>query len=132
MQDKPLISKENFVLSIEFMESMNRKFDKLSEMMEDMSPGCYVNFWPHLAYNDQIMDLLSLLMKEPVGQFDANLIELFCYDWNYGSELPAKPVTVNGTVFAPTTAAELYDALVAINFTNNTSNTNKKEEDNNQ
>lgn len=116
----PLISKDDFIKTIDLMKSMDHKFKSLQDAMEELSPGSYVDFWPHLTYDGAIMKLLAILMKEPLDTISMNIIELFCMDWNYGDSVPEYPeyyIDDDKPIKPLHTPAELYDYLVELNFT---------------
>ena len=81
--DKPLITKEHFVMQLTYLKDLRKSFDKLNEAMEDLSPGFCVDFLPNLAFETKIIELLNFLMNEPV---DDSLIEFFVYENQFGDE----------------------------------------------
>ena len=100
-----------------FIKEMDDKFSTLSHSMEVLSEGFYVDFFPNLAYNNKLIDLLDILMGEP--NHDQSLISYFIYDLDYGTAEHAEEAIVflsNNIVFDLTTPELLYDALVEINF----------------
>ena len=114
----PLISKEEFTAVLNFIKDMDNKFNTLADSMEKLAVGFYVDFYPNLSYNKQILDLLDILMKEP--SHEHSLISYFIYDLGFGTSDHAKDAVVflnNAKVFDLSSPELLYDALVEINFT---------------
>ncbi len=118
--EMPLISKEAFVDQLNFLKEMRTKFDRLSELMEELSPGFRVDFIPNLSFEDKIIPLLSMLMHEPFGNaFNDNLIEYFVDELDFGASETIKPEFYeHGKKYKIPTPDKLYEALVEINFAN--------------
>lgn len=127
MPDKPLISKAYFVHIMDTLSSKRDSFDKLCDIAEDLCPGLRVDFLPNFDYEAIIIDLLSYLLREPVGGPESNTIEYFAYELNFGkfepdeasSELSLHPgfMLVNDIQYDISTASAVYDTLVTLNFT---------------
>lgn len=114
----PLISKEEFVEQINFIKETNEKFERLCDLMEELSPGFRVDFLPNLSYSDKIIQLLNMLMHENP---EDSLIEYFIYELGFGvAEFAPKPeIQFLNEIYDISTPEKLYDALVNINFNQN-------------
>lgn len=104
---EPLISKEQFVEVLTFMQEQDAKFDKLCAAMEDLAPSFRVDFVPNLEYDSFIIELLEALTQS------TNIIEYFVCELNYGTLLGDKTVTTrSGRKFELNSPEALYDAIV--------------------
>lgn len=114
----PLITKEEFVKVITFLEEGTERFEKLVALMEEMSPGFYVDFFPQLPYQEKIIRLLELIMYEESGE--NSIISYFVYECQFGhnEELYDSPAFfIDNKPVQLKTAENLYDILVELNFT---------------
>ena len=117
MVNLPAISKEQFVEVIHFIKNMEKKFDDLHTAMENLSPGFYVDFYPHVQYVDQIINLLNIIFREPLPK--DSLIDYFIFALNFGEDKYAKDgFSCEGKIFDLSTPELLYDAMVEMYFTN--------------
>lgn len=118
----PLISKEEFVEQINFIKSNGEKFNRLCDLMEELSPGFRVDFLPNFSYNEKIIRLLNILMHEDP---EDSLIDYYVYDLGFGEEEELKPqILFAHKIYSVATPEDLYDTLVHINF-NQTAQTDK-------
>lgn len=113
--DKPLITKEHFVMQLTYLKDLRKQFDKLNDVMEDLSPGFRVDFLPNITFETKIIELLNFLMNEPA---DDSLIEYFVYENDFGDESDIKysHIQCHGQDYDISTPEALYDTLVALNF----------------
>ncbi len=112
---KPLITKEDFVKILNFIHDMSVKFINLTDCMEKLSEGFFVDFFPNLAYETKIVDLLNILVNEPYPK--DSLIDYFLYELNFGSsENATQALSCGGTTFDLSTPELLYDAIVEMYF----------------
>lgn len=103
----PLISKEQFVEVLTFMQKQDTKFDELCAIMEELASSFRVDFVPNLEYNGFIIQLLELLTQS------TNIIDYFIYELEYGSVDGDKTVTSrSGRKFELKSPGDLYDAIV--------------------
>ena len=104
---EPLISKEQFVKTLKFMQGNDATFDKLCAVMEELAPSFRVDFVPNLEYNTIIIQLLELLTQS------TNIIDYFVYELEYGTVSEDKTVTSrSGKKFELKSPEDLYDAIV--------------------
>lgn len=104
---EPLISKEQFVKTLKFMQSNDATFDRLCAAMEELAPSFRVDFVPNLEYNTIIIQLLELLTQS------TNIIEYFVYELEYGTAPGDKTFTPrSGRKFVLDSPENLYDAIV--------------------
>lgn len=104
---EPLISKEQFVNTLKFLQNNDAKFEQLCAVMEELAPSFRVDFVPNLEYNNIIIQLLELLTQS------TNIIEYFIYELEYGTVPGDKTITTcSGKQFELKSPEDLYDAIV--------------------
>ena len=75
MKKTRVISKKDFVDILNFIDAKNKQQDKLSEVLEEMSPGCYCETIVYSEYEDKILKLLETMFDDKYQD-----IEFFLYD----------------------------------------------------
>lgn len=122
-KQQPLITKEDFCKIINELAESEKSFLALQDAMEKVSPGFYVDFFPHYPFVDKIVHLLQILMNDnPIDEYGVHarfsFIEYYIFDMSFGEDLKRgeHPVTIDGKDYSPTTPEELYDVLVELNF----------------
>ena len=111
---QPLITKEEFVSVLNFMQSQDAKFDSLCETLEGLAPGFRVDFLPNLSYNEQIIKLLNILVCSPEQD---SLIDYFIYELDWGRyEKSNTALMFRGEPIDLSTPEKLYDAIVKVYF----------------
>lgn len=120
---EPLISKKDFVKQLNYIKETRDKFDKLTEVMEDLAPGFRCDFLPNLDFETHIVEALNLLMHE---NNDDSLIDYFLYELNFGTENHSKnAIKYKDKTYDLSSPEKLYDVLLEINFPEVASKSNK-------
>lgn len=72
----PIISKEEFIDYITFIEEQAKKQDKFLEALKEMSPGSYCDCFLYNAYEDKLIDLLQKIMNDTEDDIGYYLYEM--------------------------------------------------------
>lgn len=100
---KVMISKEDFVKLMNELSEKRESWEKLQDVMEELSPGEYVNFWPYFFYEETITNLLRDMFGYTDKDEDTPL-DWFMIEGSYGKN----PSEIKGFE----TAEKLYDLLI--------------------
>lgn len=104
------MTKERFVYLINFIKDHYSLEARLCDVLEAMSPGCYVDAF---VYSDYASELTKTI-KEAMGLPEENEdIEYFMYDLNFGHEWAPGTITdANGKDINLSSAENVYDYLI--------------------
>lgn len=110
MKEKLPISKQDFCEILKTLKEEDEKCDKLRNVMNDLygiPNGRYVDFYPTLKLQTEIIKLLSSLTKD-----ESSWIEYFVYDCDYGENKKyANSVEAEDRKIPLNTFEDLYNLL---------------------
>ncbi len=106
------VSKETFVEIFKHIKENRKKYGKLQEALEDLSPGNYCNFWPHFTEENLFIDLLIevLNLKPSVTKIEEYYVNII--DYYIEEIIDKKPNEIKAEDKEISTPAKLYDYIV--------------------
>lgn len=105
-----MITKEEFIQCIDLIKKYSEMSSKLSDILEEMSPGGRCDTFMYSEYEDMTIKLLKSIFNLPK---DNDEIEYFIYDLEYGKKYkPGCYTFKNGDEIDFSSAEKLYDFLI--------------------
>ena len=77
-----LISFEEFKETLDFIDDQAEKQNKLCNVLEELSPGCYCDAFIYSEYENRLMEMLFKLMN--LNEDKINDLMYWFYDLEYG------------------------------------------------
>lgn len=76
-----MLNRKSFKSYINFIKEKNEQQNKLCSILEDMSPGCFVDAFIYAEYEQ---NLLSLIKEVMALKEDDDILDYWMYDLDYG------------------------------------------------
>ncbi len=106
MKNKPRISKETFINTINFLKERNDKIEEINNLFTEEFEDSV--FYPYFKYERTVVNLLTEVMRD-----EGEWIEYYLYECNYGEDIePDSVQEADGTPIDITTPEKLYNFLI--------------------
>lgn len=106
MKNKPGISKETFINTINFLKERNDKIEEINNLFTEEFEDSV--FYPYFKYERTVVNLLTEVMRD-----EGEWIEYYLYECNYGEDIePDSVQEADGTPIDITTPEKLYNFLI--------------------
>lgn len=104
-----MISKEEFIKTMNFIKERNQKQDKFINILEELSKDTYCDCFLYADYEDKMIELLENMFEDRMHD-----ISYFCYDcdWLYDNFNEDKCPKIDDK-YLYTSLETLYDYLIS-------------------